>query len=149
MRRLFWLIAPFAVACGDKDSTDDPVDTSPELTDADGDGFFAEEDDCDDADAAVFPGAEEACDDVDQDCDALVARMATHGAEVLVPPADMFWGERFARVRDPFGHEWGIAQQLREVSDEEVRQIVTAMFEGGAPESESVGGDDLDSTRPE
>ena len=72
MRRLFWLIAPFAVACGDKDSTDDPVDTSPELTDADGDGFFAEEDDCDDADAAVFPGAEEACDDVDQDCDALV-----------------------------------------------------------------------------
>ena len=45
-------------------------DTSPpELTDADGDGFFLELTDCDDADATVFPGAEEVCNGLDDNCD--------------------------------------------------------------------------------
>ena len=39
------------------------------LTDADGDGFYAEQDDCDDDEAAAYPGAEEVCDGIDNDCD--------------------------------------------------------------------------------
>ena len=54
------------------------------------------------------------------DCDALVAKMKSHGGEVLLEPADMFWGERFARVRDPFGHEWGIATRLQEMTPDEI-----------------------------
>ena len=38
-------------------------------TDDDGDGFFAEVDDCDDGDPTIHPGADEYCDNVDQDCD--------------------------------------------------------------------------------
>ena len=39
------------------------------------------------------------------DCDAMLALMKTCGATVLMEPLNMFWGERFARARDPFGFE--------------------------------------------
>ena len=55
------------------------------------------------------------------DCDAMVATMKAHGATVLMEPTDAFWGERFARVRDPFGHEWGITTLLREMSPDEIQ----------------------------
>jgi len=64
-----------------------------------------------------------------QDCDLMVAKMQEHGAEVLMEPVDMFWGERFARVRDPFGHEWGIATKIKEMSAEEIQASAEAMFE--------------------
>ncbi len=38
----------------------------------------------------------------------MVESMKNNGSEVLMDRTDVFWGERFARVRDPFGHEWGI-----------------------------------------
>ena len=64
-----------------------------------------------------------------RDCDKLTEDMASNGAEVLMQPADTFWGVRFARVRDPFGHEWGIATQLSEMSPEEIKNAVSKMFE--------------------
>lgn len=63
------------------------------------------------------------------DCDAMVGRMKDCGAEVLMEPADVFWGERFARVRDPFGHEWGITTVLREMAPEEIRSEAAKLFE--------------------
>ena len=65
-----------------------------------------------------------------EDCDALVDKMSANGAEVLMAPADMFWGERFARVRDPFGHEWGITTQLRKMTADEIQASAAKMFEG-------------------
>jgi len=62
------------------------------------------------------------------DCDAVVAKASEAGAEVLMPPTDMFWGDRFAMIRDPFGHEWSIATHLRDVSDEEATAGAAAMF---------------------
>ncbi|HEV7745992.1 MAG TPA: VOC family protein [Pyrinomonadaceae bacterium] len=53
------------------------------------------------------------------DADALVARAVSHGAQVLMPVQDMFWGARYGKIRDPFGHEWGINQQQKELSKEE------------------------------
>jgi PhnB protein len=44
-------------------------------------------------------------------------------------PTDMFWGERFARVRDPFGHEWGIATHLRDMTPAEIQAAATRLFE--------------------
>jgi PhnB protein len=62
------------------------------------------------------------------DCDAMVATLKDNGSTVLMEPTDMFWGERFGRVRDPFGHEWGIATQLREMSPGEIQVAASKMF---------------------
>lgn len=44
-----------------------------------------------------------------EDCDTVWARAVAAGAEVVCPPQDMFWGDRYARIRDPFGHEWSFS----------------------------------------
>ena len=66
------------------------------------------------------------------DCDAIVALMASNGGEVVMPPEDMFWGDRFARVRDPFGHEWGIAARLRDMTSAEIKAAAAKLFENSA-----------------
>jgi PhnB protein len=63
------------------------------------------------------------------DCDALLARMKSAGATVLMEPEDMFFGERFARARDPFGHEWGITTHLRDMTPDEIQAAATKLFE--------------------
>lgn len=45
-------------------------------------------------------------------CDAAIAKAAAAGATVTMPAADMFWGDRFGQVRDPFGHMWSFAHKL-------------------------------------
>lgn len=62
------------------------------------------------------------------DCDAVIESMKQNGSTVLMEPTDVFWGERFGRVRDPFGHEWGIATQIKEMSPEEIRAEAQRMF---------------------
>lgn len=42
------------------------------------------------------------------------------GAEVEMPPMDMFWGDRFCKVKDPFGHKWSLATHVEDVDDEEM-----------------------------
>jgi len=72
------------VGCGEPDK---PDDTGPaEVTDADRDGFAAE-DDCDDLDASVYPGADETCNDGDDDCDGEVDEEAVD-AGLYYPDAD-------------------------------------------------------------
>jgi len=46
------------------------------------------------------------------DCDEAVARAEAAGAVVTMPPEDAFWGDRYARIRDPFGHSWSLAHPL-------------------------------------
>jgi PhnB protein len=62
------------------------------------------------------------------DADAVVERAAAHGAKVLMPVADMFWGARYGKIVDPFGHEWGINQQLQEQTDEETEAAAEEFF---------------------
>ena len=62
-----------------------------------------------------------------EDADAAFARAMRAGAMVTMPLADMFWGDRYGQVVDPFGHHWSIATHLREVSREE---MVAAMQAG-------------------
>jgi PhnB protein len=47
------------------------------------------------------------------DVDATVKRAADAGASVTLPPDDMFWGSRYGRVRDPFGHVWAFNAPLK------------------------------------
>ena len=51
-----------------------------------------------------------------------------NGATVLMPVQDMFWGARYGKIRDPFGHEWGINQQLKEMSPEETDAAARDFF---------------------
>jgi PhnB protein len=46
------------------------------------------------------------------DCDAAIAKAAAAGAEVTMPAADMFWGDRYGKIVDPFGHEWSFSTPL-------------------------------------
>lgn len=46
------------------------------------------------------------------DADAWFARAVAAGAEIVMPLADMFWGDRYGQVRDPFGHRWAIGAAL-------------------------------------
>ncbi len=55
-----------------------------------------------------------------EDCDAAIAQALAAGAEVIMPATDMFWGDRFGVVQDPFGHQWSIATHVRDVSPEEM-----------------------------
>lgn len=65
-------------------------------------------------------------------CDAAVQQAAAAGASVTMPPTDMFYGERAARIRDPFGHEWLIGSQIEVVSPEEMQRRFDAMCQGEA-----------------
>ena len=62
------------------------------------------------------------------DVDAVFERAVAAGATVIMPPADMFWGDRYGKLRCPFGHEWGMAQHLRDVSMEEMQEGLKQMF---------------------
>ena len=55
------------------------------------------------------------------DADRIAERAVERGAQVLMPVQDMFWGARYGKIVDPFGHEWGINQQLKELSPEETQ----------------------------
>jgi uncharacterized glyoxalase superfamily protein PhnB len=46
------------------------------------------------------------------DADAAIDRAAKAGATVKMPAADMFWGDRYGIVEDPWGHAWSIAHSL-------------------------------------
>lgn len=62
------------------------------------------------------------------DVDALWKRAVDAGAEVRQPLQDVFWGERYGQITDPFGHRWGLAQHLRSVPREEIAEAAAAMF---------------------
>lgn len=46
------------------------------------------------------------------DVDAAVARAQAAGADVFMPPSNVFWGARYGRLRDPFGHVWAFNAPL-------------------------------------
>jgi PhnB protein len=68
-----------------------------------------------------------------KDCDAAIDRAVKAGATIKMPPADMFWGDRYGVVTDPFGHDWSIATHVMDLSPEEMQQGMNAAFEQPAP----------------
>jgi PhnB protein len=55
-----------------------------------------------------------------KDCDAVFARAVAEGGKATMPPADMFWGDRYGMVVDPFGHRWGIATHKADLTPKQV-----------------------------
>jgi len=68
------------------------------------------------------------------DVDAAFKRALDAGATVAMPLADMFWGDRFGKVSDPFGHVWGLATHKEDVTPEEMKKrgqaFMAAMAKG-------------------
>jgi PhnB protein len=58
------------------------------------------------------------------DVDAAAARAVVAGATVEMPVAEMFWGERYGVVRDPFGHRWALCTRREQLDPDEIaRQL--------------------------
>ncbi len=53
------------------------------------------------------------------DADRAVERASAAGAQVLMAVQDMFWGARYGKLLDPYGHEWGINQQVKHLTEAE------------------------------
>ena len=59
--------------------------------------------------------------------DAFVDRAVKAGAKLIMPVEDQFWGDRYGKIEDPFGHQWSVAHPVREVSMEEAQKAMQAM----------------------
>jgi PhnB protein len=57
-----------------------------------------------------------------EDVDAFVTRAVGAGAKITMPVEDMFWGDRYGKLEDPFGHHWSVATHIRDVRPEEMQQ---------------------------
>ena len=57
-----------------------------------------------------------------EDVDAVVQQALDAGATLTMPVDDMFWGDRFGAVTDPFGHAWQIATHKEDLTPEEVAE---------------------------
>jgi PhnB protein len=72
-----------------------------------------------------------------EDVDAVVKKAVSAGAKVTMPVADQFWGDRYGKIEDPFGHHWSIATHVRDVGMEEAQEAMrkmAAQARTGAPQ---------------
>lgn len=63
-----------------------------------------------------------------EDADALFDRAVKAGAKTIMPMADMFWGDRYGQVGDPFGHVWSIATHKHDYTPEEMKKNMVEFF---------------------
>jgi len=57
-------------------------------------------------------------------------RAVDAGATAVMPPTDMFWGDRYGMVADPFGHHWSIATQTQVLTPQQMQKNAEAYFAG-------------------
>ena len=58
------------------------------------------------------------------DVDGAFARAVKAGAKVEMPVMDQFWGDRYGRLKDPFGHKWSIATHVKDMSSDEMKRAM-------------------------
>jgi PhnB protein len=61
------------------------------------------------------------------DVDASVAQAVAAGAKVTMPVMDMFWGDRYGQLEDPFDHKWSVATHKQDLTPEQIRQAMAQM----------------------
>jgi PhnB protein len=62
-----------------------------------------------------------------EDVDSLVKRAVEAGSRLDMPVENMFWGDRYGKFTDPFGHHWAVATHVEDVSPEEMKRRTEAM----------------------
>ncbi|MEO8429356.1 MAG: VOC family protein [Verrucomicrobiota bacterium] len=68
-----------------------------------------------------------------EDVDAAFGQAVAAGAQVRMPLADMFWGDRYGVLADPFGHAWSMATHKEDLTPEEIGKRVQAACSGATP----------------
>lgn len=63
-----------------------------------------------------------------EDCDAVFKQATDAGCQVVAPLMDAFWGDRYGKVADPFGLQWGIATHKEDMTEEEMGKRAQAFF---------------------
>jgi PhnB protein len=63
-----------------------------------------------------------------KDIDGWFARATAAGATTDMPPTDMFWGDRYGKLTDPFGHKWSMATHIEDVSPKEMARRSAEAF---------------------
>jgi len=77
-----------------------------------------------------------------ENVDDVFNRAAEAGATVQMPVADQFWGDRYGKLADPFGHNWSVATHIKDLTQEEmVAAAEAAMAEMGKEASSAQSGD--------
>jgi uncharacterized glyoxalase superfamily protein PhnB len=71
-----------------------------------------------------------------KDVDALFNQALAAGAKVSMPLADMFWGDRYGRVVDPFGHDWQLATRKENVTPREMTKRAAAAMSAPPPQGQ-------------
>jgi len=61
-----------------------------------------------------------------ENVDALFDRAVKAGPKVEMPLQNQFWGDRYGKIQDPFGHRWGLAQHVEEVAPAEMERRAAA-----------------------
>jgi uncharacterized glyoxalase superfamily protein PhnB len=63
-----------------------------------------------------------------EDTDKAFNTAVAAGASVNMPVEDMFWGDRWGSLTDPFGHKWAIATRKKELTDDDVKRAAGEFF---------------------
>jgi PhnB protein len=63
-----------------------------------------------------------------EDVDRVFKQAVNAGATVVMPIMDVFWGDRYAQIKDPFGHIWSIGTHKQDLSQEEIQKAGQAVF---------------------
>ena len=63
-----------------------------------------------------------------ENADGFFKTATSAGAKSIMEPQDMFWGDRFGKLSDPFGHEWSVATHIEDVTSEEMGKRMKAQF---------------------
>ncbi len=64
-----------------------------------------------------------------ENADAAFEQAVAAGATVTMPLADMFWGDRYGMLQDPFGHNWSVATHVRDLTPQEIQAGMLKMCE--------------------
>ena len=65
-----------------------------------------------------------------EDVDTVFNRALAAGGKVKMPPTDMFWGDRYGVLTDPYGHQWSVATHKADPTPEEMQQGMQEMCKG-------------------
>jgi PhnB protein len=63
-----------------------------------------------------------------ENCDAAIKRAQQAGATVQLPATDMFWGDRYGVVTDPYGHKWAFATHVKDVTPQQMQAAMQEAF---------------------
>lgn len=63
-----------------------------------------------------------------ENCDAAIKRAVDAGATVLMPATDMFWGDRYGVVTDPYGHKWSLATHMKDLTPDQMQAAMKEAF---------------------